>query len=101
MNPKNDHMFLLSMQDQFYTYNMFAAQAWYVRDVIMGKIDVKLPLKDCAGKEYKDEDFIHLLKAMTTDRHSYELQGLYTECLMNMTGYGADVINPKKFVDGI
>ena len=36
-NPK---LFYLGMQDQWYTFNMFDAQAWYVRDVIMGKIDV-------------------------------------------------------------
>ncbi|MGI9371932.1 MAG: NAD(P)-binding domain-containing protein [Hyphomicrobiales bacterium] len=36
-NPK---LFFLGMQDQWYTFNMFDAQAWYVRDIIMGKIDV-------------------------------------------------------------
>ena len=29
------------MQDQWYTFNMFDAQAWYARDIILGKI--KLP----------------------------------------------------------
>ena len=33
----------IGMQDQFYTFNMFDAQAWYARDVIMGRI--KLPLE--------------------------------------------------------
>lgn len=36
-NPK---MFYLGMQDQFYTFNMFDAQAWYVRDVILGRIQL-------------------------------------------------------------
>ena len=40
-NPK---MFYLGMQDQWYTFNMFDAQAWYVRDVILGRIEV--PGKD-------------------------------------------------------
>jgi trimethylamine monooxygenase len=39
-NPK---LMFLGMQDQFYTFNMFDAQAWYVRDVILGRI--KLPSK--------------------------------------------------------
>ena len=26
------------MQDQFHTFNMFDCQAWFARDVIMGKI---------------------------------------------------------------
>ncbi len=35
---KNPKMFYLGMQDQWYTFNMFDAQAWWVRDQIMGKI---------------------------------------------------------------
>ncbi|WP_319381285.1 hypothetical protein [Thiomicrorhabdus sp.] len=34
-NPK---FFYLGMQDQWYTFNMFDAQAWYVRDIILGRI---------------------------------------------------------------
>ena len=37
----NPRLFYLGMQDQFYTFNMFDAQAWYARDVIMGRS--KLP----------------------------------------------------------
>ncbi|MGR3913470.1 MAG: NAD(P)/FAD-dependent oxidoreductase [Gammaproteobacteria bacterium] len=37
-NPK---LVYLGMQDQFYTFTMFDAQAWYARDVMLGKI--KLP----------------------------------------------------------
>lgn len=36
-NPK---LFYLGMQDQWYTFNMFDAQAWYVRDMILGRIEV-------------------------------------------------------------
>ena len=34
-NPK---LFFLGMQDQWFTFNMFDAQAWWVRDVILGQI---------------------------------------------------------------
>lgn len=34
-NPK---LHYIGMQDQFYTFNMFDAQAWFVRDVILGRI---------------------------------------------------------------
>jgi trimethylamine monooxygenase len=34
----NPRLFYIGMQDQFYTFNMFDAQAWYVRDIIMGRI---------------------------------------------------------------
>ncbi|MDQ7247407.1 NAD(P)-binding domain-containing protein [Dongia sedimenti] len=37
-NPK---LHYIGMQDQFYTFNMFDAQAWYARDVILGR--QKLP----------------------------------------------------------
>ena len=30
----------LGMQDQYYTFSMFDAQAWYVRDVILGRIEL-------------------------------------------------------------
>jgi trimethylamine monooxygenase len=38
ISTKNPQLFFIGMQDQFYTFNMFDAQAWYVRDVIMGRI---------------------------------------------------------------
>ncbi|MGD1864874.1 MAG: NAD(P)-binding domain-containing protein [Phormidesmis sp.] len=34
-NPK---LMYLGMQDQFYTFSMFDVQAWYARDVILGRI---------------------------------------------------------------
>ncbi|MCC7252672.1 NAD(P)/FAD-dependent oxidoreductase [Hyphomicrobium sp.] len=37
-NPK---CMYIGMQDQYYTFNMFDAQAWYARDVMLGRI--KLP----------------------------------------------------------
>jgi trimethylamine monooxygenase len=36
-NPK---LIYLGMQDQYYTFNMFDAQAWYARDVILGRIEL-------------------------------------------------------------
>ena len=34
-NPK---LMYIGMQDQYYTFNMFDAQAWYARDVVLGRI---------------------------------------------------------------
>ena len=45
-NPK---LIYLGMQDQFYTFSMFDAQAWYARDVILGRI--KLPSKEEMAKD--------------------------------------------------
>ncbi|NEK16166.1 NAD(P)-binding domain-containing protein [Rhizobium leguminosarum] len=35
---KNPQLFYIGMQDQFYTFNMFDVQAWWARDVMMGRI---------------------------------------------------------------
>ena len=40
----NHKLLYLGMQDQFHTFNMFDCQAWYARDVIIGKI--KMPSDD-------------------------------------------------------
>jgi trimethylamine monooxygenase len=37
---RNTKLFYLGMQDQWFTFNMFDAQAWYVRDIILGRIAV-------------------------------------------------------------
>ena len=36
----NPRLFYLGMQDQWFTFNMFDAQAWWVRDAIMGRISI-------------------------------------------------------------
>jgi trimethylamine monooxygenase len=50
-NPK---LFYIGMQDQWFTFNMFDAQAWWVRDAIMGRIaipsDKAVLLKDVADR---------------------------------------------------
>jgi len=48
----NLNLFYLGMQDQFHTFNMFDAQAWYVRDMIMNKI--KFPSSDEIAKDIED-----------------------------------------------
>ncbi len=37
---QNTNLFYLGAQDQYYTFNMFDAQAWFARDVITGKIEL-------------------------------------------------------------
>ena len=36
--PHNPKVMYLGMQDQWFTFNMFDAQAWYARDFVLGKI---------------------------------------------------------------
>ena len=35
---KNPNLMYLGMQDQYYTFSMFDAQAWYARDMILGRL---------------------------------------------------------------
>lgn len=41
VSEKNERLFHLGAQDQWFTFNMFDAQAWYVRDLVLG--DASLP----------------------------------------------------------
>jgi trimethylamine monooxygenase len=87
-NPK---LFYVGMQDQWFTFNMFDAQAWWVRDAIMGKIkiptDKAVLMKDVAdrvaaedaGKDAHDAihyqgDYVKELIA-ETDYPSFDVDG--------------------------
>ncbi|MEO0826180.1 MAG: NAD(P)/FAD-dependent oxidoreductase, partial [Cyanobacteria bacterium J06642_9] len=54
-NPK---LMYLGMQDQFYTFSMFDVQAWYARDVVLGRIalpDAAEMAKDIALWQQREE----------------------------------------------
>ena len=79
-NPK---VMYLGMQDQFYTFNMFDAQAWWARDVILGKI--KLPShKEMLAHSAKWEEREGTLE---TDEDMIWFQGDYTKGLIDQTDY--------------
>jgi len=48
-NPK---LFYLGMQNQLYSFTVFNPQAWYVRDIITGRIDV--PDRDTRVSDVED-----------------------------------------------
>ncbi len=81
-NP-NPAMFYLGMQDQWYTFNMFDAQAWYVRDVIMGLIEVPHFAAMAADVEarQKAEDLLE------DDEACIRYQGTYILELIKETDY--------------
>jgi trimethylamine monooxygenase len=49
--PSNQRVMYIGMQDQWFTFNMFDAQAWYARDIILGRI--KLPTQEIMAAEWK------------------------------------------------
>ena len=79
----NPRLFYLGMQDQWFTFNMFDAQAWYARDVIMGKIDlpeVSVMKKDPEIREAKED-------ALEDDYACVRYQGDYVRELIAETDY--------------
>ena len=79
-NPK---LFYIGMQDQFYTFNMFDAQAWFARDVMMGRID--LPSKEDMQKDsmaWRERE-----EKLETDEDMIWFQGDNTQELIDMTDY--------------
>ena len=79
-NPK---MFYLGMQDQWFTFNMFDAQAWWVRDAIMGRIELPdaTSMEADWQKRQADED------ALEDDYACIAYQGAYTQELIDETDY--------------
>ena len=72
------------MQDQWFTFNMFDAQAWWVRDVIFGRI--KLPgdkaamLADVAEREARED-------AGPDSKYAINYQADYVKELVAETDY--------------
>lgn len=87
-NPK---LIYLGMQDQYYTFNMFDAQAWYARDVILGRIT--LP-----GAEAMEADISHWRageEAVSNPFEAIDFQSAYVSDLLAETDY------PALDVDGV
>lgn len=79
-NPK---LFYLGMQDQWYTFNMFDAQAWYVRDIIMGKIE----LPPSADMQAHSQMWMARESKLKTPEQMVKFQGEYIKQLIAATDY--------------
>jgi trimethylamine monooxygenase len=80
---KNPQLFYIGMQDQFYTFNMFDAQAWYARDVILGRI--KLP--DAAGMKAHFDAWRTREDGLEDAEQMIWFQGDYVKELVEETDY--------------
>lgn len=79
----NPRLFYLGMQDQWFTFNMFDAQAWWVRDVILGKIalpDRATMLADVKERQDRED-------AGTDAKYAIKYQGDYVQELIDETDY--------------
>jgi len=79
----NPDLFYLGMQDQWFTFNMFDAQAWWVRDVILGLID----LPDLATMKADPKSREAAEDALPDDYACIAYQGAYTAELIEETDY--------------
>ena len=79
----NPDMFYLGMQDQWYTFNMFDAQAWWVRDAILGRIDLPDAATMAADPKRREAEE----DALEDDYACIAYQGAYTKELMDQTDY--------------
>ena len=79
-NPKIHY---IGMQDQWFTFNMFDAQAWWSRDVIMGKID--LPTQEVMISDVNDR--VAREDAGQDDYDAIWYQGDYVKELIDETDY--------------
>ena len=103
----NTKLFYLGMQDQWFTFNMFCAQAWWERDVILGRIaiptDKATLVKDVADRVAREDagedahDAIHYqgdyVKELIaeTDYPSFDVDGA-CEAFIQWKGHKAEGI---------
>ncbi|MCS5478922.1 NAD(P)/FAD-dependent oxidoreductase [Corynebacterium sp. YIM 101645] len=80
---KNNQMFYLGAQDQWFTFNMFDAQAWYVRDVILGERE--LPSKEEQRKSI--DAWLERFDKLDSMEDQVDFQGAYVRDLIEQTDY--------------
>ena len=83
LSTVNPRLAYLGMQDQYYTFSMFDAQAWYLRDVITGRIELPSPEameQDIAGWVGREE-------ALEDPYQEIDFQADYMRDLLKVTDY--------------
>ncbi len=79
-NPK---LIYIGMQDQYYTFNMFDAQAWYARDVVLGRIQLP-PFDQMAADINK---WVALEEKLADPFEAIDFQTEYVRDLLAVTDY--------------
>ena len=79
----NPRLMYLGMQDQFYTFNMFDAQAWYARDHIMDRIQ----LPDLEAMRQHSRAWRNREEKLEDDERMIWFQGDYVQELIDETDY--------------
>ncbi|MGO3148188.1 MAG: NAD(P)-binding domain-containing protein [Leucobacter sp.] len=81
---KNPALFYIGSQDQWYTFNMFDTQAWYVRDLILGRTEMP-------GADERAKSIVEWHERFTSADAGapgqIEFQGAYVRDLLEQTDY--------------
>jgi len=88
---RNPKLIYLGMQDQYYTFNMFDAQAWYARDFILGRFnmpDAETMAQDIQKWRQKES-------TLETAFDDVDFQAAYVRDLLHNTDY------PELDVEGV
>ena len=80
----NPQLFYLGMQDQWYSFNMFDAQAWYARDIILGRINLPATKEEMVADSmtWREKELV-----LETAEEMYTYQGDYILHLIEATDY--------------
>ena len=81
----NPGLFYLGMQDQYYTFSMFDVQAWYVRDVVLGRI----PLPSEAEMRRDIADWRAQEAKLADPEMDIDFQAAYVDDLAALSDYPA------------
>lgn len=80
---KNPQFIYLGMQDQYFTFNMFDAQAWYARDVILGKIE----LPSLEQRQEDEQACLSEFNKVENAHDEIDFQAAYIRDLVDNTDY--------------
>ncbi|WP_239464020.1 NAD(P)-binding domain-containing protein [Glutamicibacter protophormiae] len=83
VSEANNQLFYLGAQDQWFTFNMFDAQAWYVRDVILG--DAQLPSR--SDQKQDMDQWAQRLENLSSAADEVHFQADYIRDLIEQTDY--------------
>lgn len=83
VSQKDPNLFFVGMQDQYFTFNMFDAQAWFVRDVVLGTTAVPAVAEQSADVEA----WLRRLEATETHEDEVDFQTDYVKDLISRTDY--------------
>lgn len=80
---ENERLIYLGMQDQYYTFNMFDAQAWFAREYMLNRLN--LPIKEERDKDI--QKWMELEEKCESGYDDVDFQTAYIRDLMTYSDY--------------